>query len=74
MGNGVTHPHFGRVLDARNNVSHISGRETVARLLTQLEDTQLVDIVFLLGIDKLHKIALGNRAVQDLEIDNNAAE
>ena len=43
-------------------------------MLTQLQHTQFINIVLLLGIDKFHEVALGNRAVQNLKIDNDATE
>ena len=74
VSDGIAHTDLGRVLDARDDVPHVTCRETAARLLAQFEHTQLIDVILLLGVDKLHEIPLGDRAIQNLEINDDAPE
>ena len=74
MGDGVAHFHFGRGLDAGDDVSYVTCAYLFARTHVEPQDSYLVGVVLLARIDKPHYVAAVQRAVHYLEIGDDAAE
>ena len=71
---GVAHFALLARLDAGDDVADVACRQLLARLHLQLEHAHLVGVVLLAGGEELHEIVLGNGAVENLEIGDDAAE
>ena len=74
MGDGVAHFHFRGSFDARYNITYIAGGNLLARGHVEFENTYLVRVVLLAGVDEAHLVARLHRAVHHLEISDDTAE
>ena len=74
MGDGVAHLHLLGILDAADDVAHLTGSKFLAGYHVHLQHAHLVGIVLLTGIEELHLIARTDAAVDNLEVGNDAAE
>ena len=74
VGDGIAHTHLAAGLDARDDVADVAGRQGVARRHLQLQHTDLVGVIFLARADKLDKVVLLHRSVDNLEVCDDAAE
>ena len=72
--NGISHLHFLRGLDARNNISYVTRTQLVTRNHIHLQYSDFIGIVFLTGIEELHLVSFPNDSVYYLEISNDSTE
>ena len=74
MRNGISHFHLFGSLDTGNNISYISRTKFVTRHHIHFQHPYFIGIILFSRIEKLHLVALANRAVFNLEISYNSTE
>ena len=74
MRDRVAYLHLRTRLDTRDDISHITRTDLFARTQVKFEDTDLIRVVFLAGIDKTHLIAGMHCTVHYLEIGDDTSE
>ena len=73
-GDRVADLHVRRGLDARADIPHVSGLDLLPGLHFEFQHAYLVGVVFAARVEELHVVALAERAVEDAEIGDDAAE
>ena len=74
MGDGIAHFDFGTGLDAGDDIADIAGADLTARRHVETEDTYLVGVVLLAGVDEAHFVAGVHGTVDHFEIGDDASE
>ena len=73
-GDRVADLHVLRGLDARADIPHVSGLDLLPGLHFEFQHAYLVGVVFAARVEELHVVAFAERAVEDAEIGDDAAE
>src|SRR5688572_23718239 len=74
MGDGISYLHFLRYLDAGNEISYVTDSDFISRLFIKFQHANLVRIIDLISVNELNFIVLLNRAVENPEVNLNAAK
>ena len=74
VGDGIAHLYLHGAFDARDDVSHIAAGDLAGGVQLEFQGTHLFSIVLHAGVEEFDFVARPNRAVQDLEIGDDAAE
>jgi hypothetical protein len=69
----VTDPNVSQALDVGDEVPHLSGGELITLLHLGREATDLERLVLRAGAHHLHQVALLERAVEETQVDDDAA-
>src|SRR5690606_16009513 len=74
MGNRIAHFHLARLLDARNDIAHVTCTDYLLRHLAEFQRTDLIGNVLFARGDELHLVALPYLAILHLEVGHDAPE
>ena len=74
MCNGISHLHLFGSFDTGNYISYIPRTKFVTRHHIHFQHPYFIGIILFSRIEKLHLVALANRAVFNLEISYNSTE
>ena len=74
VGNCITYLYLGRSFDTRNNISHITRRDSFGRLHTQFKHTYLVRIILFACIEETYTVVCIHGTIYHFEISNNTTE
>ena len=73
-GDRVADLHVRRGLDPRADIPHVSGPDLLSGLHLEFQHAYFVGVVLAARVEKLHVVALAQRAVEDAEIGDDSAE
>ena len=74
VSDGIAHLHLRSVLDAGDDIAHLTGAKHLTRHHIHLEHANLVGFIFHARIEELHLVALANLSALNLEVGNDATE
>ena len=74
MRNSIADLHLLRVLDATDDIAHITCRQLFLRHHIHLQDTNLIGRIFHSGIKELHLVTLSDYSVLNLKVCDDASK